>query len=78
MTKEENGMNNLQALDVFKLIFSVAVVAIHTDPLINLSGSLAYKIYQSFIYIAVQFFFTSTGFLMPDQLEKYADPVSEL
>ena len=63
---------------MFKLIFSVAVVAIHTDPLINLSGNLTYKIYQSFIYLAVPFFFTSTGFLMSSRLEQYEGSASEL
>lgn len=52
------------AIDLFKFIFSIAVVAIHTDPLLGFEEHIIYKIYQSFIYLAVPFFFVSSGFLM--------------
>lgn len=52
------------AIDLFKFIFCIAVVAIHTDPLIGLADQPIYKIYHSFICLAVPFFFLSSGFLM--------------
>ena len=50
------------------MIFALAVVAIHIDPLDGLNGQWIYKVYQSVIYLAVPFFFTASGFLMSSKL----------
>mgnify|MGYP005752558517 CR=1 FL=1 len=65
---ENERTSEYYALDVFKLIFAFAVVAIHIDPLVNMAGSTIYKVYKSLIYLAVPFFFTVSGFLMGEKL----------
>lgn len=59
------------ALDVLKLIFALSVVAIHIDPMVQFIGTGGgYKLYRSFIYLAVPFFFTTSGFLMAKKVER--------
>lgn len=48
--------SKFSVFDIFKLIFAIAVVAIHTDPLVKMKGNFVYKVYQAFIYLAVPFF----------------------
>lgn len=50
------------------MIFAFAVVAIHIDPLVNMAGSVVYKVYKSLIYLAVPFFFSVSGFLMGENV----------
>lgn len=69
--------NEYYALDVFKLIFALSVVAIHIDPMVSQEGNYIYKVYQSFIYLAVPFFFLTTGFLMGESLYTINDNINE-
>ena len=55
---------NYNNIDVFKLIMSIFVVAIHTHPLENISNSVINGIYDSLVSLAVPFFFVATGFLV--------------
>lgn len=43
-------------IDIFKLIFALAVVAIHVDPLVCIKGSIIYKMYRSLILLGCAIF----------------------
>jgi len=50
-------------IDIWKYIFSISVVAIHTQPLIGYENTTIYRPYYVFINCAVPFFFLASGFL---------------
>lgn len=50
-------------LDIFKLFFSICVVAIHTEPLKEISNTYITLLYNFVVCFAVPFFFVSSGFL---------------
>lgn len=63
MTKDKYN-----SIDLFKLIMAFSVIAIHTNPLVKCSNTVGLAIYDSFVRIAVPFFFLSSGFLLANGL----------
>lgn len=63
------------SLDICKLLMSFCVVAIHTHPLENCTITVVNAIYDSFVRMAVPFFFLSSGFLLAQKFEfPYTSP----
>ncbi len=61
------------SIDLCKLIMAICVVAIHTRPFDKCEISLVNNIYDSFVGIAVPFFFIATGFLLGNKIENIYD-----
>ena len=57
------------SLDICKLLMAFCVVAIHTRPLENCTITIVNDIYESFVRMAVPFFFLSSGFLLAQKFE---------
>ena len=57
------------SLDICKLLMAFCVVAIHTHPLEHCAISIVNDCYDSFVRIAVPFFFLSSGFLLSQKFE---------
>jgi surface polysaccharide O-acyltransferase-like enzyme len=57
------------SLDICKLLMAICVVAIHTHPLENCTTIMVNNLYDSFVRMAVPFFFLSSGFLMAQKFE---------
>ena len=60
---------NYNSLDVCKLLMAFCVVAIHTCPLEHCDVIVINDIYDSFVSMAVPFFFLSSGFLLAKKFE---------
>lgn len=60
-TKEDGNFNTI---DLFKLLMAVAVVAIHTNPIVNWTNQTAIRIVVMIEGWAVPFFFTASGFFL--------------
>ena len=56
------------AIDLFKFIFAIIVIAIHTHPFESVENELFYKGFDLLSSIAVPFFFMTSGFLMSNKL----------
>jgi len=64
-------MDNLRraehnSIDFVKFIFAFFVVAIHTKPLINAENPIMLSLYETFLGLAVPFFFIASGFLITE------------
>lgn len=57
------------SLDICKLLMAFCVVAIHTHPLEHCTISIVNDVYDSFVRMAVPFFFLSSGFLLAQKFE---------
>ena len=57
------------SLDICKLLMAFCVVAIHTHPLEYCTITIANDIYESFVRMAVPFFFLSSGFLLAQKFD---------
>ena len=57
------------SLDICKLLMAFCVVAIHTHPLEHCTIIIVNEIYDSFVRMAVPFFFLSSGFLLAQKFE---------
>lgn len=66
ITKRENYC----AIDLCKLIMSICVVAIHTQPLKNCNDSFVNEVCHYFVNLAVPFFFIASGFLLGKKLSQ--------
>lgn len=55
---------NVNSIDLFKLLMAVAVVAIHTNPIVNWTNQAAIKAVVIVEEWAVPFFFTASGFFL--------------
>lgn len=66
-----NVFNNpkFNSIDLFKLIMAICVVAIHTEPLAKCTNETVYVMYESFVDMAVPFFFLAAGFLLQNKIE---------
>lgn len=67
-------IKKFNSLDICKLLMAFCVVAIHTNPLAHCTITLVKNIYNSFVSMAVPFFFLSSGFLLA---QKFQHPFSE-
>lgn len=59
-----NHINKKNSIDLVKFIMALAVVAIHTDPLINCFNRNILEIYNQIVNLAVPFFFLASGYLL--------------
>ena len=59
-----SAKNRQPAIDVFKLIASILVVVIHTQPFLEINETLNFIIVQYISRVAVPFFIISTGFFV--------------
>lgn len=57
------------SLDICKILMAICVVAIHTHPLEHCATIIVNNIYDSFVRMAVPFFFLSSGFLLAQKFE---------
>lgn len=57
------------AIDLFKFIMAIFVVAIHTEPFINCTNKYICNFFNNIFQVAVPFFFLSTGFLLQKKNE---------
>lgn len=49
-------------IDLIKFIMAFAVVAIHTNPLVDCKNDIVQIVYNNIVNMAVPFFFLTTGF----------------
>lgn len=61
MTKACKQYNSI---DLFKFLFAVVVVMIHTTPFKNASETFSYYFSNTFCNLAVPFFFVASGFFV--------------
>ena len=57
------------SLDLCKFIMAFAVIAIHTDPLVDCSNTAMSRIGYLFLSMAVPFFFLTSGYLLAAKLQ---------
>lgn len=57
------------SLDICKILMAICVVAIHTHPFEHCTTIIVNNIYDSFVRMAVPFFFLSSGFLLAQKFE---------
>lgn len=55
---------NYKGIDLAKIIASILVLSIHTNPLVDISPIASYILENGFARLAVPFFFTASGFLL--------------
>lgn len=67
MTKEKSQYNNI---DLFKIIFAVIVVMIHSKPFMDISETVNWYFSNTIANLAVPFFFVTSGFLLFGKLAK--------
>ncbi len=65
---EQLNRKQYNSIDLFKLIFSFAVIAIHTEPFHNCTIEWIVRINKVVTGLAVPFFFISAGFLLGNKL----------
>lgn len=57
------------SIDLFKFIFAIIVVMIHTTPFMDISETYSWYFSNTFCNFAVPFFFVASGFLFFDKLD---------
>lgn len=60
----EKSNEKYNAIDLFKLIMAVCVIAIHTNPLYECNSKAVISIYNTLVCVANPFFFLSSGYLI--------------
>lgn len=55
-------------IDLIKFIMAFAVVAIHTNPLVDCKNDIVQIVYNNIVNMAVPFFFLTTGFLLSERM----------
>lgn len=68
MMKKEK-MVDYNNIDVFKFMFSIVVVMIHTKPIETISETISWYFSNTFCNLAVPFFFIASGFLFFNKLD---------
>ena len=67
---EEYKNDSYGVVDIFKFIFSIVVISIHTKALSNVNNRTIESIYGLLCDMAVPFFFLSSGFFIGKKIEK--------
>lgn len=62
-------LRKYNSIDLMKIIMSICVVAIHTEPLNNCTNKWALNIFDSVVRMAVPFFFVVSGFLLASKFD---------
>ncbi len=57
------------SIDLFKFLFAIVVVMIHTTPFMDVSESFSWYFNNTFCNLAVPFFFVASGFIFFDKLD---------
>ena len=65
-------VRSYNSFDLAKFIFSFAVVAIHTRPLIACDNTYILAVYNGLVFLAVPFFFVTSGYLLAS---KFTQPL---
>ena len=68
MNQSTNRPVEKYSLDLCKFIMAFAVIAIHTDPLVDCSNTAMSRIGYLFLSMAVPFFFLASGYLLAAKL----------
>ena len=68
MNQSNNRPVEKYSLDLCKFIMAFAVIAIHTDPLVDCSNTAMSRIGYLFLSMAVPFFFLTSGYLLAAKL----------
>ncbi len=68
-SEEKTEVKKYNAIDLFKFIMALAVVAIHVMPHVILGEGIAYSALANLFDTAVPFFFLATGFLLAEKLK---------
>ena len=63
------GYRQYSNIDLFKFIFAIVVVMIHTTPFKDVSKTTDWYFNNTFANLAVPFFFVASGFLLFDKLD---------
>ena len=61
---KENG------IDLFKLLMSICVIAIHTHPLKNCTNQIINLLFSKTVNLAVPFFFLASGFFLAFKMDE--------
>lgn len=70
---QASSIKNYAAIDVMKFIMAIFVIALHTNPLNNVTNEFVINLYDIITSLAVPFFFLGSGFFIfnnSDLLEK--------
>ena len=60
---------NYYSIDILKFFCMICVVALHTNPIHDISNTLIISVYYSIVKMAVPCFFLSSGFLIANRLK---------
>ena len=71
----ELSSKQYNSIDLMKIIMSIAVIAIHTEPLVGCENTAILSVYKVVTDLAVPFFFLSSGYLV---FEKILDLPKEI
>lgn len=63
-----NRIRRIESIDIFKLIFSIAVIAIHTEAFSDIDNSFAQILGGGVLAFAVPYFFLCSGFFLSGKL----------
>ena len=75
-SKQTNGSQNRYCLiDLLKFLFSIAVVSIHTRPLVKCNINWIVNLNEALVRLAVPFFFTTLGFFLGKRLNINLDNI---
>ena len=69
MNQSNNRPAEKYSLDLCKFIMAFAVIAIHTDPLVDCSNAAMSRIGYLLLSMAVPFFFLTSGYLLACKLQ---------
>lgn len=61
------------SIDLFKFLFAIVVVSIHTTPFLNVSKDISWFYNASFANLAVPFFFIASGYLLYSRCDGKTD-----
>lgn len=56
-------------IDIFKGVFAVCVIAVHSHPLNNVTNQIVIDLYNFIISLAVPFFFCVSGMFLSEKIK---------
>lgn len=69
LEKKQAYDKRYNSIDIWKLVMAIAVVAIHTKPLIALKNTVVLSLFDQFINLSVPFFFLASGYLLASKMD---------
>lgn len=73
----EKSSKNYNSIDLFKFIFAILVVMIHTTPLMDFSETASWFFNNTLCNLAVPFFFIVSGFLLFNKVKRLETQVEK-